>query len=256
MPAFTLYGGRTFPAVARVTIALDEAGFTDYELKGVDVMAGENKVSSISSIPRITIHVTNAFSQTPEFLAISPYGKVPTLVTSSGAPIYESRAIAKYLARAYPSHFSSLVPDPSDPVAVARFEQAEQLEIAYFSEPMGRIALELFYKQFIPMGPPDMEAVEREKKVVLRHLDVCEGLLGDADAGGFMGGKEFGLVDIFYAPFFARLFDCGMAGEVESRPNVKAWWERVKSRPAVKRYLDESPTVEMYKEMMAKRNKA
>ena len=46
MPAFTLYGNASFPAVARVKIALDEAGFTDYELKPVDVMSGENRVST------------------------------------------------------------------------------------------------------------------------------------------------------------------------------------------------------------------
>ena len=118
---------------------------------------------------------------------------------------------------------------------------------------MGKVAFELWYKQFLPMGPPDVEGADKEKKSVVRHLDVCEKVLG---AQEYMAGKEYGLVDIFYVPCFMRLFDCGMEGEVESRPNVKAWWERVKNRAAVKKFLDESPTVEMYKEMLAQKNKA
>lgn len=228
MSTFTLYGNPTFPAVARVQLAIDEVGFTDYEAKDVDLFGGGNK---------------------GEYTKLNPYGKIPTLVAPCGAAIYESRAIAKFLARVHPEQFASLVPDPSDPLAIAQFEQAEQTEIAYFSEPMGKIAYEMFYKQLFG-AEADMAVVEKERKSIAKHLDVCEKELA---GGKYMAGKEYGLVDIFYVPFFMKMFDCGMTEEVETRPNVKAWWERVKGRPVVAKFLAESPTLEMYKKMMAEK---
>ena len=45
--------------------------------------------------PPFTMGVTN---KTPEFLAKNPFGKVPVLETPTGESIFESNAIARYLA--------------------------------------------------------------------------------------------------------------------------------------------------------------
>ncbi len=52
-----------------------------------------------------------------------------------------------------------------------------------------------------------------------------------------MGGDEFSLVDILYLPYTQKLFESGDGNLITDRPNVKAWWERVSSRPTWKSVL-------------------
>jgi len=50
----------------------------------------------------------------------------------------------------------------------------------------------------------------------------------------FMGGDEFSLVDIFYLPYTAKLYEVGLGSLIDDQPNVKAWWERVSTRDSWK----------------------
>lgn len=49
-----------------------------------------------------------------------------------------------------------------------------------------------------------------------------------------MGGDEFSLVDIFYLPYTAKLYEVGLGSLIDDQPNVKAWWERVSTRDSWK----------------------
>jgi glutathione S-transferase len=51
------------------------------------------------------------------------------------------------------------------------------------------------------------------------------------------GVDEFSLVDIFCLPYTQKLFEIGDGELIESRPNVKAWWERVSTRESWKNVL-------------------
>jgi len=81
-----LYG---FPQTrsSRVTWALEEAG-AEYEYELVNLRAGEHKQ--------------------PTFLAINPFGKIPTLV-DDGHAISESAAICTYIAEKFPA--AKLIPN-------------------------------------------------------------------------------------------------------------------------------------------------
>jgi len=81
-----LYG---FPQTrsSRVTWALEEAG-AEYEYELVNLRAGEHKQ--------------------PTFLAINPFGKIPTLV-DDGHAISESAAICTYIAEKFPA--ARLIPN-------------------------------------------------------------------------------------------------------------------------------------------------
>ncbi|ORE97815.1 glutathione S-transferase family protein [Aurantimonas sp. 22II-16-19i] len=61
---------------------LEEVG-ADYELVPVDIQAGENR--------------------TPEFLAINPMGKLPTLILADGTVMTETAAILAHLADCFPA---------------------------------------------------------------------------------------------------------------------------------------------------------
>ncbi len=72
-----LYGGPTSPYVRKVQVLAIEAGL------------GALEVTEASSTP-----VSDA---TPVVAAVNPLGKVPALVTPSGAAIYDSRVITRWL---------------------------------------------------------------------------------------------------------------------------------------------------------------
>lgn len=78
--AYTLY---TYPKNPRAQCALIAA-----ELSGITI-----------DVPEFTFGETN---KTDEFLALNPLGRVPTLKLPSGAGVFESEAIARYVARLRP----------------------------------------------------------------------------------------------------------------------------------------------------------
>jgi glutathione S-transferase len=165
---------------------------------------------------------------------------MPVLTTPNGTSIFESRAIAKYLARQY--NFTRFLPTFSDPASAAVFDQAEQAEMFYFSIPMDRIGFEQYFKVAIG-GEPDEAIVAEAKKSIEQHLDICELALGQP-GHEYMAGSEYSLIDIYYVPNFARLKPCGLLGLLDNRPNVKAWWDRCAARPAVAKVIEGTLTPE------------
>ena|SRR5271163_4020205 len=96
-----VHGSAGSPCTRVVLMALVEKK-VPYELVSVDVMNGENKK--------------------PPFLAKQPFGKVPVL-EDNGFFVYESRAIAKYIAKKYAGQGTKLYPDEKDLKEFAMFEQ-------------------------------------------------------------------------------------------------------------------------------------
>jgi glutathione S-transferase len=92
--------------------------------------------------------------------------------------LFESRAIGRYLVAKYgPGSGSTLVPDPSDIVATAKFEQAMSIENNNFDPTGGQLALELLLKPV--RGMKTDEARVKELLVTMGgKLDVYEKILG------------------------------------------------------------------------------
>ena len=57
-------------------------------------------------VPRFEMGKSN---KTPEFLKLNPFGKVPTLETGDGQGVFESNAIARFVARQSPSAAAQLL---------------------------------------------------------------------------------------------------------------------------------------------------
>src|SRR4029079_540525 len=88
----------------------------------------------------------------PEYMAISPHGKVPALVDDDGTALYESQAILEYLEERYPER--PLLPrDPAGRAGV-RIEEIEC--VTYFSEAFTKVARQLF---FTPAAERDEKAI-------------------------------------------------------------------------------------------------
>ena len=65
-------------------------------------------------------------------------------------------------------------------------------------------------------------------------LNVYDKVLGKQK---YIGGDEFSLVDTFCLLYTQKLFQIGDGQLIESRPNVKAWLERVSTRESWKNVL-------------------
>ncbi|KAK2875034.1 hypothetical protein FQN49_001832 [Arthroderma sp. PD_2] len=210
MPQFTLYANPLATAPDRVQLAINEAGFTDYERIDIDLGAKEQK--------------------SPEYLARNPFGKVPTLVTSDGITVYESRGIARYLCTRY--SFDSLLPDPKDNAAVALFEQEISCEAAYYERPVSAIIYESTIKPLFGMET-NPATIEENRKTLGEYFDLAEGIFTKTGKK-YWAGDKFTLVDVYYIPQLTRIFACGHGDLITSRPVLKAWWERCMERPASK----------------------
>ncbi|GJE89924.1 glutathione S-transferase [Phanerochaete sordida] len=121
-----LYGNPISPCTKRVATVLHEKR-VPFELITIDFTKGEHK--------------------RPAFVAAQPFGQVPYL-DDDGFIVYESRAIARYVAAKYASQGTPLLPPPGDVRATARFEQAASVETSNFDAFASGLA---YQKVFIPM---------------------------------------------------------------------------------------------------------
>jgi glutathione S-transferase len=65
---------------------------------------------------------------------------------SSPLVVYESRAIARFLAARYGPR---LLPNPGDITALAQFEQAASIEVTTFDPVANRLVFEKIFKRFV-----------------------------------------------------------------------------------------------------------
>ena len=114
-----LYGAPKSTCTRRVAVVLKEKN-VPYELVPVDMASGAHKSAA--------------------FLAKQPFGQVPYL-DDDGFIVYESRAIARYLALKY-GGVGTLIPSPSDVRKTALFEQAASIELTNFDPAAFGLAFE------------------------------------------------------------------------------------------------------------------
>ena len=119
-----LYGNPHSTCTARVRTVLEELALP-YELVVVDFAKGEHKA--------------------PAFTAVQPFGQVPYL-DDDGFTLFESRAIARYLALKYGGVAKKLIPDPGDVRATAVFEQGASVELSNFDTFAAGLAYEKVFK--------------------------------------------------------------------------------------------------------------
>ena len=195
----------------------------------------------------------------PSYLALNPNGTVPTLV-HDGVAIRESSLICGYI--------DTLKPDPplapDDPVE--RFRMAEWVKLfdERGFEACAVINMLTKFRLTIPRDRfmerwkyvPNIDRLYRQKSVVLDGLDspyvpraigAMETIFRRmekalADGRPFLMGDRLTLAETSLAPFvkvieMVRFLDFWL----EPYPLTRAWWDRMASRPSMRR-LDEFPS--------------
>jgi glutathione S-transferase len=163
------------------------------------------------------IDILKGESHTPQFLAINPNGKVPTLVLDGGRPITESGAALWYLADG-----TGLL--PSDP-----YDRAQALQWMFFEqyshEPY--IAVARFWLSLMPGGREQKRAdidgwLDRGHQalaVMNQHLEHNE----------FFSGSAYSIADIALYAYTHMAHE----GDFDLAPYgaIRAWLDRVSSQP-------------------------
>lgn len=185
----------------RAVWALEETG-ADYEIVPVALMRGEGRQ--------------------PDYLAINPGGKVPTLVDGDSV-ITESGAIVTYLGEKFPE--SGLLPALGTPER-GQFHRWSYFCMTELEQPLWTMAKHSF-------ALPEKYRVDEVKPTAAWEFRVaCKVLskgLGDND---YVLGDTFYGVDILV---FHSLRWASFAGLELEQDNLNAYLERLRSHPGLKR---------------------
>ncbi|KDR68560.1 hypothetical protein GALMADRAFT_256820 [Galerina marginata CBS 339.88] len=196
-----LYGSKVSTCTKRVAVVLHEKK-VPFELIDIDFAKGENK--------------------SPEFLKHQPFGQVP-YIDDDGFILYESRAISYYIASKYPNQGTPLI--PSELKANALFMQASSTETAAFNDYAEKAVAETVFKPYHGLIP-DKAVFDKLIAGLGAKLDVYDKILSKQK---YLAGDEITLADLYHLPYGSMLPVAG-SNIIETKPNVKRWFEDLTSR--------------------------
>ncbi|KAI5073615.1 hypothetical protein GOP47_0011628 [Adiantum capillus-veneris] len=177
-----------------------------FELQPVDLFSGAHKK--------------------PDFLALQPFGVIPVL-QDENLTIFESRAIARYIANKYEGQGTPLYGETLQDKA--KVDQWLEVESQNYNPPISTIVGQLVFR---PMrGEPTEESVVSDNIAKLEKvLDIYEEHLAKNE---YLAGDFFSLADLSHLPYTHYLINLAKKGDViTSRKHVNAWWEKISSRPS------------------------
>ena len=171
---------------------------------------------------------------TPEYLALNPNGKIPSIIDPagpSGKPLalFESGAILLYLAEKTGKFL------PSDPARRYETIQWVFFQMAAVGPMFGQLG---FFHKFAGREIEDKRPLERYRSESKRLVGVLETRLEGRD---WIMGEDFTIADISLLGWVRNLVGFYGAGELvefDSFKRVPAWLERGLARPAVQRGLE------------------
>ena len=160
-----------------------------------------------------------------DYLALHPFGRVPTLV-HDGFALYETGAITRYLDCAFPG--PSL--QPADPKRHARMDQIVGVADSYAYWPLVR---QVFVHDVVrPHLGTACDAAELEKGLAAaaKVLDALEALVA---ADPWLTGPDISLADLHLGAMVAYFAQSPRGAELlAARPRHAAWWRRLGARPS------------------------
>jgi len=168
----------------------------EYQWHAVDILKGE--------------------TETPQFLAKNPNGKVPVLELEDGTCLWESNAILNYLADG--SEF--LPTEPRLRTQVLQWQFFEQ----YSHEPY--IAVARFIQFYLGLPQARLEEYRALQKRGYKALDVIEQQLARTP---YLVGEHYSIADVTLYAYTHVAHQGGF--ELGSYPSIQAWLQRVASHP-------------------------
>lgn len=162
------------------------------------------------------VNLLKGESHTPEFLALNPVGKVPTLVLPDGRALSESNAMLCYLAEG-----TALLP-------ADRYARAQVLQWLFFEqyshEPF--IATVRFWIKFLGKREAWAEKIADARQKGVAALGVMEQQLAKTP---FLTGAAYTVADIALYAYTHVAHEGDYA--MDDYPAIRAWLARITSQP-------------------------
>ena len=207
-----IHGVNASPFVRKVRVALTEKSIP-YELK--------------NQVP---------FGQPPEYMKISPLGKIPCL-QEGDFTLPDSSCIIAYLERTNPK--PALYPE--NPKEYGRALFLEEYADSKLVETVGAVFFQRVVRKLIFKQESDETIVRNKIDVEApKVFDWIESQIGDRE---WLVGTRFGIADIAMASPFVNFAHAGESVDAKRWPRLAAYLQRVHSRPSFKALIEEeSPT--------------
>lgn len=183
----------------KASVALEEMGLA-YNVIAVDLAANEQK--------------------TPEYLALNPNGRIPTIVDrdNDNFAVFESGAILLYLAQKTGQFWSE------DPKQQSLITQWLMFQMGGIGPMMGQA--NVFYRYFPEKIPA---AIHRYQSEVRRLFEVLDGRLSKVE---YLAG-DYSIADMAHWCWVHTHRWSGV--EIEGLNHLQRWLEAIRARPAVQR---------------------
>nr|CAB3477182.1 unnamed protein product [Digitaria exilis] len=210
MAPMKLYGWVVSPWMGRVRVCLEEAG-VEYEVVPMSRSGGDHR--------------------RPEHLARNPFGEIPVL-EDGDLTLYQSRAIARYIFRKYKPELLGEGLKESATVDMWVEVESHQLEPVLLN-----IVANCIIKPYIGLDR-DQAAVDESLGKLRTLLPVYEARLS---ACKYLAGDDVTAADLCHFGFMRYFMASEYAGVVDAYSHIKAWWDALLERPAVKKVIADMP---------------
>jgi len=203
-----LHGVNASPFVRKVRVALAEKNIP-YELK-----------------PQVP------FGQPPDYMKISPLGKIPCL-QDGDYTLPDSSCIIAYLERTNPK--PALY--PADPKEYGRAPFLQEYADSKLVETLGAVFFQRVVRKLIFKQESDETIVRNKIDVEApKVFDWLESQIGDRE---WLVGTRFGIADIAMASPFVNYGHAGESVDGKRWPKLAAYLQRVHARPSFKALIEE-----------------
>jgi GST-like protein len=216
--------GLTSPNVQKIFIMLEECGLP-YNFKPVDVWASAQHA--------------------PEFEKLNPNKKIPVIVDSEGPggkpyTVFESGAILMYLAEKTGKFM------PKDMAKKYDVIQWLMVQMSGIGPAFGNFT---HFNLFAPK-PGNEYSFSRYKSEMLRLYELLDKRLGQAK---YLGGDEYSIADMATFPWTRQHQAHG--ANIDSKPNLKRWFDELSARPAIKAMAAKQADIKSSRETATEDNK-
>ncbi|XP_059625719.1 glutathione S-transferase F13-like [Cornus florida] len=200
----TLYGNSCSPCTMNLMVLLTEKE-VEYEMVTVDYLSNEHKK--------------------PPYSDMNPFGQIP-IFQDGDLVLFESRAIAAYIAEKYRDKGTPLLGNTVEEAAMVRVWV--DVGANHFEPAANPIILEQTSNW--DYGTELNQAVVDENvKKLEKVYDAYEIQLSKTK---YLAGDFFSLADLLHINPIDKLTYTSAGSLLDDRPHLKAWWDDICSRPS------------------------
>ena len=197
---FRLYGFFTQNSLKTLYVLEEVVG--DFEFQFIDLTKGEQK--------------------TEDFSKMTPVGKVPVL-EHDGEYLFESGAICRYIANLNDSPLY-----PGDSLSRARVDQWMDFFSCHLGHWFNKLYFEAVIKPNFGIGSPDKDGIAEATKFAQIQLGMLNNHLESSD---WLANDAFSIADLFAFAYVEQHRTVEVS--LDEYANIKAWFERIESRPSI-----------------------